>query len=396
MATAFPLTTVAAQVTSAGISAPSYNDILASLQANFQSIYGADVYLGADSQDGQLLAIFARAIHDCNQTAIAVYNSFSPATAQGAALSQQVRLNHLQRLSASNSQANVTLTGVAGTTITSGVVKDVAGNKWDLPPTVIIPSTGSIVVTATCQVAGAVQAATGTITSIDTPALGWQSVTNASPASPGNVVESDAQLRRRQETSPPLRSRTIIEGLRGELLALDGVDYCVVYENDTGTTDANGLPPHSIAVVIQGGDSAEIAATIYRKKTTGCATFGTTTVNTVDALGGLTPINFFVPALVYLSVEVRITVNAFYTAAIGDEIKQALVSYIQNLPVGEDVTIPHLYIPALLSGGANSATYNLQSVKVAEKPATVGTSDIPIPFTSKAVLEVADVQVVLV
>ena len=63
----FPLATLAAAVTSAGIAAPSYSDILTSLQTSFRAIYGADVYLGADTQDGQLLAIVALAIHDANQ-----------------------------------------------------------------------------------------------------------------------------------------------------------------------------------------------------------------------------------------------------------------------------------------------------------------------------------------
>ena len=72
------MTSLAAQVTSTGITAPPYADILASLIASFQSIYGIDSYLGADSQDGQMLAVVAKAINDSNQTAIAVFNSFSP------------------------------------------------------------------------------------------------------------------------------------------------------------------------------------------------------------------------------------------------------------------------------------------------------------------------------
>jgi hypothetical protein len=64
----YPLPTLSAQVTSAGISAPAYSDILLSLQASFRAIYGSDAYLEADSQDGQFLAIMAQAINDCNQS----------------------------------------------------------------------------------------------------------------------------------------------------------------------------------------------------------------------------------------------------------------------------------------------------------------------------------------
>ena len=77
----YPLATLACTIGSTGISAPAYSDIVASLQASFQLIYGADSYLGPDSQDGQMLAIYAKAQDDTNQAQIAVYNSFSPARA---------------------------------------------------------------------------------------------------------------------------------------------------------------------------------------------------------------------------------------------------------------------------------------------------------------------------
>lgn len=396
MATSYPLPTLAAVISATGITAPDYSDILASLKASFQLIYGADAYLEADSQDGQLLAIFARAIHDCNQTAIAAYLSYSPATSQGVALSNNVKINHLARLLASNSQVNVLVAGVAGTIITAGIVADTAGNRWNLPPEVVIGAGGDVLVTATAQQPGAIQASIGTVTSIVNPQLGWQSVTNPSAASAGAAVESDAELRVRQATSTALRSRTILDGLTGELLALQGVSYAVVYENDTGVTNADGIPPHSIAAVVQGGDSQQIGEIIFAKKTPGCGTHGTTTVSVLNSIGTLQDINYFVPTPVPIAVEVRITVNSFYTSAIGEQIKRAMVDYVAALKVGVDIEVTRLYIPALLTGDVNSTTYSLLSVKAAIKPDAVDVTTLEIPFTSKATLVVADVAVVLV
>jgi hypothetical protein len=62
----YPLATLACTIDENGISAPSYADILASLQASFQSIYGSDIYIEADSQDGQWLATIAQIINDGN------------------------------------------------------------------------------------------------------------------------------------------------------------------------------------------------------------------------------------------------------------------------------------------------------------------------------------------
>src|SRR5690348_1507892 len=145
------ITTTAPTISSTGISAPSYADILSFLQSKYQGIYGADVYLGSDSQDGQFLAVIAQAINDANSAAIAIYNSFSPATAQGAALSSNVKINGLARNVASYSTVDLLITGQAGTTITNGVVTDAANNRWSLPASVVIPSGGQVTVTATCQ-----------------------------------------------------------------------------------------------------------------------------------------------------------------------------------------------------------------------------------------------------
>jgi len=73
---------LAAQITPTGITAPTYAEILALLQASFQAIYGSDAYIASDSQDGQLIALFASAINDANQAAIAAYNNQSPNSAQ--------------------------------------------------------------------------------------------------------------------------------------------------------------------------------------------------------------------------------------------------------------------------------------------------------------------------
>ena len=57
-----------------GIRAPGYGEVLQYFKDQYRAIYGADTYLEADSQDGQLLAVFALAIHEANTAAINVYN----------------------------------------------------------------------------------------------------------------------------------------------------------------------------------------------------------------------------------------------------------------------------------------------------------------------------------
>lgn len=392
MATTYPLPTLAATVTAAGITAPSYEDVRLSLLATYQSIFGTDAYLEPDSQDGQLLAAIAQAITDANNAAILVYNSFSPATAQGAALSNNVKLNGLTRNLPSNSQVVLTIVGQVGTTINNGVASDAADNRWLLPAVVVIPLAGFIDVTATCADEGAIEADPGSITRILTPTLGWQTVTNAASASPGAAVESDAQLRQRQTSSTALPSQTVLAGILGAVLDLDGVTAAKAYENDTDAADANGLPEHSIALVVLGGVAADIGEAIYLKKTPGAYTHGTTSVIVTDDYGIANTIRYFIPTEVAINVAITIKARTGYTSAIGDQLKQAIADYISGLGIGVKVDIGRLYLPAQLFGAAGFETYEVDLIEVAESPAVPGPTDVPIDFNAIATCDVADID----
>jgi uncharacterized phage protein gp47/JayE len=375
-----------------GITAPDYQDVLEYLQGQYRAIFGADVYLAADSQDGQFLAIVAAAINDSNAAAIAIYNAFSPATAQGEGLSSVVKINGLSRLVASNSTVTVNIGGTVGTTINNGEVSD-GTNTWALPAEVTIPSAGEISVTATAKEVGAIAAQAGTITQIATPVFGWSTVTNAAAASPGAPIETDAALRVRQSNSVALPSQTVLEGIVGAVQSVTGVTRVKAYENDTNSTDSDGLPAHSIALIVQGGDSATIAAAIANKKTPGCYLYGSTAVSVVDDFGLAQTVRYSAPTLVPISISVELDALTGYTTSISNDIKAALVAYFGAMDIGQDVIINRLFVPAQLSGAANSSKYEITALEISKKPAAVGTSDITIDFDELATLDIADITI---
>lgn len=375
-----------------GITAPDYQEVLEYLQGQYRAIFGADVYLAADSQDGQFLAIVAAAINDSNAAAIAIYNAFSPSTAQGEGLSSVVKINGLSRLVASNSTVTVTIGGTVGTTINNGEVSD-GTNTWALPAEVTIPSAGEISVTATAKEVGAIAAQAGTITQIATPVFGWSTVTNAAAASPGAPVETDAALRVRQSNSVALPSQTVLEGIVGAVQSVTGVTRVKAYENDTNSTDSDGLPAHSIALIVQGGDSASIASAIANKKTPGCYLYGSTAVSVVDDFWLAQTVRYSAPTLVPISISVELDALTGYTTSISNDIKAALVAYFGTMDIGQDVVINRLFVPAQLSGAANSSKYEITALEISKKPAAVGTSDITIDFDELATLDIADITI---
>jgi uncharacterized phage protein gp47/JayE len=393
MAGPFPLSTLGCTISATGITAPTFSDILASLQASFQGIYGSDVVLDASSQDGQWLAVIASAINDANAQTIAVFNAFSPSTAQGAGLSSVVKINGLLRESPSNSSADLTIVGQAGTPIAAGLIGDNLGNKWALPANVTIPPSGQITETAVCTTAGAITAGPGTIINILNPTKGWQTATNPASATVGAPVEPDATLRKRQSVSTSLPALSVLDAIIGQIANLPGVEAWAAYENDTSIPDGNGVPDHAISLVVEGGDSVQIATTIATVKTPGTGTFGTTSEMIIDPEGVPNTIQFFRPSVVRIVATVTLTPLTGYVSTTGAAIAAALAAYVSGLAIGANVDWSRLFVPANLNGGPLSATFNISSITLAIFGNPQASADVPIAFNAVAALAAPDVTV---
>ena len=387
--------TFAIQITENGVIAPTYEESLSFFQGVFQSIYGQDVNLDADTSDGQMVAILAKAYTDACAQIVASYAGYAPSTASGVQLSSVVKVNGIARYVATQSTADVQIVGQAGTVISGGIVEDDNGYRWNLPDSVVIPINGEITVTATCQEQGSIAAAPNTITQIITPTLGWQSVTNPDAATEGNPVETDAQLRQRQSQSVALPSRSVTEGIIAGIEALTGVVGINWDDNDTDETDSNGVPAHSIAVVVDGGDAQEIAQTILLKKGPGCGTYGDTTIAVTDSYGRTNNISFSRPDLVQVKVQVTIQPLSGYETDIGNQIQQAVTDYINGLGIGESVILTRLYLPASLCGTNMIQYYKLVYVEVAQGDGGYSTSDIDIAYNEQAQTSLENVEIVV-
>lgn len=387
----YPLTTLAATITPQGITAPSYNDILNSLVASYQSIYGSDVLLTADTQDLQLLAVFAQAIYDGNQIDITIYNSFSPTFAQGAALSSLVKINGIQREVATSSTNSVLVSGTVGAVIANGVVRDANGNLWDLPESVTIPSAGVVAVTATCETQGAITVLPGSAT-IFNPQIGWQTAAFTGNTEIGAPVESDAQLRQRQSISTNLPSQTPLEAILSTVANVTGVSRFAIYENDTSVTDANGVPGHSIAVVVQGGDNTAVAQAIESKKSPGTGTYGTTSVIVEDQAGVPIQINFF--ELTDTNIFVALTVQPLngWVAATTTTIVNAIVAFLNGLAIGEEVYYNWVLAAAGLINQALGQTFVITQLQIGLNTGSLGTTNIPIAFNAAAVCSAENIS----
>lgn len=386
-----------------GLNIPTYQDIEDYLVAQAKAIYGSDIFLDNSSQDFQFIAAIAQVIYDTLLSTQLAYNSRGPVTAIGTGLDDVVALNGVTREPATNSTVTLDLTGSAYTVISNGLVSDTNGNVWELPASVSLDSGGAATVTATCQTEGAITALAGQVVIIQTPTLGWTSVTNPQAATVGRDAESDSELRARQAVSVANPSQALTTGILGAVLAVDSVVSAQLYENDTSATvmEINGVgapygyPEHSITLVVDGGDGEEIANQIALRKTPGCYTNGTEEYTIVDRFGVPVTIRFYRPVTQVIEVVLNITPLNGYTATVGAAAKQAVVDYLNSLVAGQSVIISELWQAALSADTSAYPVFSLDSVMACRSGGSPDTSNIILEFDEQAITTSDDVSLIV-
>lgn len=378
-----------------GMHVPTYNDILKDLLDSMKQIFGTDIYLDEDSMDYQQISIFAKKIYDTNSLALLVYNNRTANTSVGVGLDNLCALVGIKRKPATYSECQLTITGDPGTVITGGKANDGTYN-WNLPDEVTIPSNGTIIVQATCEISGYITAAPNTINTIATPLYGWIGVTNQYAATPGKNVESDANLRARYYVSTMLPAVSIFDSMLASLSSITDVKRVKGYENDTNQTSVEGFPPHSVTFVVEEGDDGQIAEMIYNKKTPGCYTNGTTDIEVLSEVGNVTHIRFYRPTYKNVWVKVNITKLAGYNDSVVDKIKKALVDYIKSADIHD--TIYRQILISVVIGQLSSTTspeFSVTDVQISTDGSVYTQNDLELLFNEAGTSALDKIEVVV-
>lgn len=77
-------------------------------------------------------------------------------------------------------------------------------------------------------------------------------------------------------------------------------------------TDEEGRPPHSVEIIVDGGDETSIASIILDKKAAGIQTFGSITVNVATEYGDSIPVSFNRPEYIYVWMKVTLDADKAY------------------------------------------------------------------------------------
>ena len=356
--------------------------LLEELNSEVRAIFGENFNISPESPDGQINGVISESNANLWELAEEAYNAFNPSASTGTTLSNLVQLNGITRLPATSSTVQVTLTGTAGAVIpvNSLISTNDTNDQFSTDTAITLDGAGNGSVFATAIETGKIQALAGTLTVIETPITGWTTSTNSSDAMVGSDEETDVELRSRRERSVARDAQSIIDAIFASVANLEGVAQAVVLENDTNSTNGDGLPAHSFQVIAVGGDNTEIANSIWLNKPAGISSFGSTTVSILDSQGISHDISFSRPTTVTIYVVVTLTTYSDYPANGDEYIKQAIVDYangrlVQNrgFSLGDDVIYSRLYTPINSIQG-----HEITDLRIGFAVSPVGTSNLTI------------------
>lgn len=265
------------------------------------AIYGVDINVEPNSPDGQLINLIAQQCVDIYDLIKQVNAFFDPDQATGRVLDMRCAINGVIRQGATYTQLNIDVTsnqaaslnGLDNEPTDPFTISDNAGNQFQLVNHFDFSGADTQSLLFRAADIGAVLTTPNTITNVVTVTLGIVSVNNPSAALVvGSDEETDAALRIRRANSVSLPSKGYLQGLIGALLDTDGVVQCIVLENNTASTDGNGIPSHSIWCIVQGGTDHDVAKAIYVKRNAGCGMKGSVTYQYPQIDGTLFPIKF--------------------------------------------------------------------------------------------------------
>jgi uncharacterized phage protein gp47/JayE len=354
-------------IESTGVITADANEIQLEVQAEYLNTFGSDLNIDPSTPQGMLITIETLSRIAVADNNVALANQINPNVAGGVFLDALMQLLGLQRIPASHSKVDCTITGVVGTSIPAGaqISNDDGSVVFEIVSLTVIP-TGGILLNVPFQSVstGAIPAPANTLTTIVSNILGWETVTNPLAATQGASTQSDTQARILRQNALGAQGNSIAANVIAALYMIPGVSQSGVtfQENVSSTPQTINdilMVPHSIYAVVGGTASLElIASALTYSKSAGAAynnglgipisypflnQFSNQIINVL----------FDLPSLVNISIQV--TVHAFTTVQnVTSAVQNAIIQYATgNLPGQSGFVVGAAVSPFQLAAAIN-------------------------------------------
>lgn len=365
------------KMTHAGVDIADFTEIRAAIIDRYKQVYGSDIDVSTATADGVFINDLALIINNILQSMKTMYANLDVNTATGVYLDNLCRLSNVVRKQATYSTATLILTTIERQedlvdwyVYKNEIFYDQAGNEWIYEGPEMIFNTHeamSVEIVVRCLTAGPVQAQPNWINaSADEE---W-TIQQPSAAILGENEETDAQLRARRAQSINSYGSTVLDSLAGALLSLETVRDVRIYNNNAAenwdgdlTKDGAFIEAHSVYIILRRNieivldkndalnqESSTIANIIYQKMTPGIhISNGGGDVNGGNIISYNIPSDYSqefdeivswkeaTPIAPPIDIEIHAT-QYFDIQLMSQNIIHALVSYLNNLRLSEDIT----------------------------------------------------------
>lgn len=374
-------------ITSSGVIVPDTSSVQEQVNQDLLNVFGQDLDLTPETPQGRL----SQCLTDYRTNTLAINaqnaNQINLRYATGRFLDAIAAFFGLKRRQATSTRVLATVTGIAGTIIPAGTqAQTTAGDVFYVENNITIGQNGTATGYFLSLEKGAIPCVVGTLTKIVNAVLGWETITNSASAIIGSNQESDTALRIRIENSR-YSGISLLRAIKSKLTNVENVKDCWAYDNYTNTSvtyDGITLDPHSIVVVVDGGNNEDIAQAVFEAKTGGTGYTAISdqsiTENVTDgAFGVQYPVTFNRPSLE--DFEVAITVkNVNYDGSdLEADVKQAIINWSEGLVNGVDglkigQSVSPFEIAAAVS--AQIATISVSNCQVCLEGGTPSTAEL--------------------
>lgn len=357
-----------------GVIVPQTSETLDAVRSDWRAVFGQDFSVEPSTPQGRIIELIAASRIFALGACALVANQINIDLASGQFLDSIGLLFGLTRNAATRTRVFVALGGIPGTVIPAGsIAKTADGDAFYLENDAAIGTGGSVNAYFLSSETGPIPAAAGSLAKIVSQVLGWETITNGAAGELGADAESDYDFRIRIKDSR-YQGVSLVGDIKSALNAVPNIKSSYIYNNGSNQTvqyDGVSINPHSVLIVVEGGEDHAVAEAIFSKLSGGC---GLTAIagqsvneSVVDGSYGTSyPIIFNRPEAVPVSVEISVRNDGFSGEDIATSVKDAIVNWanwqaegLDGVSIGDPVSpfgiasvvsrqIPTLYVSNVL------------------------------------------------
>lgn len=364
----------------AGIIVPDTSDIKETVQNEYQEALGTDLSLDDTTPQGRLIDIETDARTNVIENNAFIANLFNYKMSYGLFLDAMGANFGLYRDAAQSSIVTATITGVANTVIpANSQAQTQAGDIFYAENSITIPASGTVTATFLSLEKGAIPCAVNSLTKIIDGTLGWETITNLSPAILGSEKQSDESFKNEFDNNGLFTGTSILEDYKNELGKVPNVISSFVIDNGESSSivyDTVTIAPHSVYACVDGGTNSDVAYALFRRKSAGSGWAGTDVTVTVTDTQYNVPytVKFDRPDPISIYYDVGYDIGTSSAANPNEAITTAILNYTNTLKVGEDV------LPLQVAAAINEQVsgIRLTSLKLGTTQGSLSTTDVTI------------------